>query len=200
MHELRIERSANTHRLLRGKCEFSLMRCNIRSVNSTLRSVRLERMVKPSAPSNDDDVPNAMQYTIRKLYSTERKETNHPYRSNGSLCLLPPTLSLNSYVFFFCLPYEIQYTIRELYSTERKGTLPSVPSYHPYGWYGSLSLLTPTLSSNSYDFSQVSLMRCNLRSVNCTLRSVRALNHPHGSNGSLLSLLPPHYHETALFF
>ena len=110
-------------------------------------------MIKPSAPSNDDDVPNVMQYTIRKLYSTKRN------------CTLRSVRKLN----------------------------------HPYGSNGSLSLLSPTLSSNSYVFSQVSLMKCNLQSVNCTIRSVRALYHPYGSNGSL-SLLPQHYHETALFF
>ena len=31
-----------------------------------------------------------MQYTIRELYSTERKATNNPYGSNGSLSLSPP--------------------------------------------------------------------------------------------------------------
>ena len=154
MHELRIERSANTLRLLRGKCEFSLMRCNIRSVNSTLRTARA---------------------------------LNDPYGSNGWLSLLPPqttTMSLMS-----CNIPSVNCTLRSVRKLN-----------HPYGSNGSLSFLPPTLSSNSYVFSQVFLMRCNLRSVNCTLRSVRALYHPYGSNAGSLSLLPPHYHETALFF
>ena len=41
----------------------------------TLRSVRIERIVKPSAPLTIINVPNEMQNTIRKLYSTERKNT-----------------------------------------------------------------------------------------------------------------------------
>ena len=151
MHELRIERSANTHRLLRGKCEFSLMRCNIRSVNSTLRTARA---------------------------------LNDPYGSNGWLSLLPPQTTTMSLMLS-----NIPSVDCTLWSVRKLN--------HPYGSNGSngsLSLLPPKLSSNSY----VSLMRCNLQSVNCTLRSVRALCHPYGSNGSL-SLLPPHYHETALF-
>ena len=48
----------------------------------TLRSVRIERIVKPSAPLTDIkwgffflSVLNEMQYTIREQYSTERKGT-----------------------------------------------------------------------------------------------------------------------------
>ena len=55
--------------------------------------------------------PNEMQYTIRKLYSTERKASNNPYGSNGSLSLSPPHYVKGSY-FFLSLPNEMQHTIR----------------------------------------------------------------------------------------
>ena len=61
-----------------------------------------------------------MQYTIRKLYYTDRKALNDPYGSNGSLNLLPATIW--KAVFFLSVPNEMQYTIREQYSTERKAT------------------------------------------------------------------------------
>ena len=132
MHELRIERSANTHRLLRGKCEFSLMRCNIRSANSTLRTARALSdpygsngwlsLLPPQTTRMSLMLCNipSVNCTLRSV-----RTLNHPYGSNGSLSLLPPTLSSNSYVFSR-LPNEMQSAIRELYSTERKGTLPSV--------------------------------------------------------------------------
>ena len=49
---------------------------------ATRRSVRIERIVKPSDPLTISvkqffflSVPNEMQYTIREQYSTERKAT-----------------------------------------------------------------------------------------------------------------------------
>ena len=67
--------------------------------------------------------------------------------------------------------------------TERKA------HHDPYGSKGSLNLLTPLTIINE-DIFEVSLMRCNIRSVNYTLQSVKALDDPYGSNGSL-SLLTP---------
>ena len=42
-------------------------------------------------------------------------------------------------------------------------------------------------------------MKCNIPSVNYTLRSVRALNDPYGSNGSL-SILTPSQSKTMFLF
>ena len=59
-----------------------------------------------------------MQYTIRELYSTERKGTLRSVRIERISKPSDPLTIIND-VF---LRNEMQYTIRELYSTERKGT------------------------------------------------------------------------------
>ena len=65
---------------------------------------------------------------------------NDPYRTNGTLSLPPPN--------------EMQYTIGKLYSTDREGTQPSVR--------------IERIAKPSAPFTISPLMRCNIRSVNCT--------------------------------
>ena len=109
-----------------------------------------------------------VENTRNAFYKTRAVHNSyHPYGSNGSPSLLPP---------HYQSPNEMQYTIGKLYSTDRKGTQPSVR--------------IERIVKPSAPFTISPLMRCNIRSVNCTLRTVRALNHLYGSNGSL-SLLPP---------
>ena len=71
-------------------------------------------------------------------------------------------------------------------------------SIEPYGSNGLLNLLPHTISIRCFFFYH-SLMRYNIPSDNCTLRSVKALNDPYGSNGSL-NLLPPHRKHKMFFF
>ena len=107
----------------------------------SVRIERIERIVKPSAPTLSWNgafflkPPNEMQYTIRKLYSMERKATNNPYGSNGSLSLSPPHYVKGRNFFWVSL---IRCNIQSV-----KSTLRSVrPLNDPYGSIGSLSLLT----------------------------------------------------------
>ena len=105
MHELRIERSLNTHGL------FDLMRCNIRSVNCTLRTARAL-----NDPYQSDEL---------KLFSTDRKGLQrsvriertefafngslqcgcigHEWRPITSLTLLIPSLALTPSIYLFFL-------------------------------------------------------------------------------------------------
>ena len=65
MHELRIERSVNTHRLW----VVSLMRCTIPSVNSTLR---IARALNDPYGSNELNLSLADRYSAGVLDMTER--------------------------------------------------------------------------------------------------------------------------------
>ena len=146
----------------------------------------MEQIIKSAAPNTViklvcffSSLPNEMHSAIHELYSTDRKGTLPSVWIEQIVKPSAPTLSLNS-AFFLSPPNEMQYTIRKLYSTERKAT------NNPYGSNGSLSLSPPppppyVKGSNFL----VSLMRCNIRSVNCTLWSVRPLYNPYGSNGPL---------------
>ena len=125
-----------------------------------------------------------MQYTIRELYSMERKGTLRSVRNKRIVKPSDPLTIVNE-VF---LPNEI-YTIRELYSTERKGTLRSVRIERIVKPSDPLTIIN--------DVFEVSLMRCNIRSANCTLRSVRALFDPHGWN-ELNMLLTDRYNAGVL--
>ena len=58
--------------------QYAIRKMHSTERKGTLRSVRIERIVKPSAPLTIIkgiffSVPNEMQNMIRKLYSTERK-------------------------------------------------------------------------------------------------------------------------------
>ena len=123
-----------------------------------------------------------MQYTIRKLYSTERKDTQRSVRIER---IVKPSSPLTIIKQQFFREFRMRYNIRSVNSTLR-----SVRALnHPYGSNRSLSLLSSSLSSNNKFFREF-LMRCNIPSVNCTLRSARTLNDPYGSNGSLNLLAP----------
>ena len=132
------------------------MRCNIRSVNYTLRSVRT--LNDPYASNGSLSFLPPHYHWPRSAHCTLRsvKELNHPYESNGSLSFLPPSLTSNE-VFFLSLPNKMQYTIRELHSTERKAL------NDLYASNGSLSFLPP-----HYHWP---------RSAHCTLRSVKELKN-----------------------
>ena len=126
-----------------------------------------------------------MRYNIPSDNCTLRsvKALNDPYGSNGSLNLLPPHHKHKMF-FFLTLANEIQYTIRQLNSTERKCTRQSVRIERIVKPSAPLTIIKGS------SFSQVSPMGCNIPSVNCTLRSEKALNDPYKSNGSI-SLLHP---------
>ena len=141
MHELRIERSANTHRLLRGKCEFSLMRCNIRSVNSTLRTARALNDPYGSngwlslLPPQTTRM-SLMRCNIPSVNCTLRsvRKLNHSYGSNGSLSLLPPTLLSNSYVFsqvslMRCNLRSVNCALRSVRALYNAGVLDNPPTH-----------------------------------------------------------------------
>ena len=67
-----------------------------------------------------------MQYTIRKLYSTERKTPIRSVRIERIVRPSAPLTVVRSMDFLLSVPNEMQYTIRKLYSTERKTPLRSV--------------------------------------------------------------------------
>ena len=108
MHELRIERSVNTHGL------FDLMRCNIRSVNSTLRTARAL-----NDPYQSDEL---------KLFSTDRKGLQRSVRIQGTESAFKGTLQCGSLevsghlISFMVISFHLR-CIKKVYSQHSKAHL-----------------------------------------------------------------------------
>ena len=115
-----------------------------------------------------------MQYAIHQLYPTDRKDTSRSERIAKHTAQFTTIKSL---------PNDMQYTIGILYSRDRKDTLRSVPIER------IIKPSAPLTNIKKVIFLSL-LNECNIRSVNCALRSVSRLNDPYGSNGSLNLLLP----------
>ena len=162
----------------------------IRQMNSTERkctrqSVRIERIVKPSAPLTIIKVSfffqvSPMGCNIPSVNCTLRSEKalNDPYKSNGSISLLYPSPSTKM-ISFLSLPKEIH--IPSVNCTLRTVNSPN----DPHGSNGSLSLLHPSPHQNIISFPSP-LMRCNIPSVNCTLRTVNSPNSPNDHSPTVL--------------